>query len=598
MLKDVKILHKLPLIMILLALLSCCATAVIVYINTTDNMKHIAQKQLVALLESRKSSLEQYFYTLEKNIAFHAQSPMVVNALTELSFAWNALPQDKLGYLQRHYIHLNPFKLGNKDSYLQAKDQSKYSELHRKYHPNFKSMIDARQYYDFFLIDPLGNIIYSVNKESDFASNLNHGQWKNTHLAALFKQINAAPKLGDLVYADFSHYAPSNNQPASFLGTAIFDENHLYRGVVVYQMPIEPLDSIMQVTAGMGSSGETYLVGQDNLMRSNSRFIQQRSILSTSVNTTTAQQALLGHSGIDIIHDYRNIKVMSAYTAIDFLQTRWAMLVEIDHAEVMVPVYQLNKFLLISAIVVTLIICLLGMLLAADISKPIRAMTVMMNKLSNNDLSLNIAVESRDDEIGEMANALVIFKENATERQQLQSQLRHLVEHDPLTGLYTRQYALDNVSALMTTARDNHQTLVVMFIDIDDFKLVNDTYGHQVGDKVITDVANNLSANVRKDDIVARIGGDEFLVLLPGVDSLQDSQQIAQNILAAIQIMLPIAGDDTKLTLSIGVAEFPDDGNTMSELMSKADQAMYRVKKRGKNSICYWNPQHQPTESS
>jgi len=340
------------------------------------------------------------------------------------------------------------------------------------------------------------------------------------------------------------------------------------------------------------------LVGQDNLMRSNSRFIQQRSILSTSVNTTTAQQALLGHSGIDIIHDYRNIKVMSAYTAIDFLQTRWAMLVEIDHAEVMVPVYQLNKFLLISAIVVTLIICLLGMLLAADISKPIRAMTVMMNKLSNNDLSLNIAVESRDDEIGEMANALVIFKENATERQQLQSQLRHLVEHDPLTGLYTRQYALDNVSALMTTARDNHQTLVVMFIDIDDFKLVNDTYGHQVGDKVITDVANNLSANVRKDDIVARIGGDEFLVLLPGVDSLQDSQQIAQNILAAIQIMLPIAGDDTKLTLSIGVAEFPDDGNTMSELMSKADQAMYRVKKRGKNSICYWNPQHQPTESS
>jgi len=146
---------------------------------------------------------------------------------------------------------------------------------------------------------------------------------------------------------------------------------------------------------------------------------------------------------------------------------------------------------------------------------------------------------------------------------------------------------------LMKQALKDGTRLVLMFIDVDDFKLINDTYGHSVGDRVLTGVANNLKSCIRSNDIVARIGGDEFLILLPEISDLDDSKHVAQKIVSSVQIPLPITGDDTKLTLSIGMSVFPDDGNDVLELMRQADKAMYSVKDGGKNSFSYWNNEHQ-----
>ena len=279
MLKDIKITKKFPFVMITLALMSAIATGVIAFINTNDSMKLAAPNKLISLLESRKSSLEYYFDNIEHTIKFHAQSPLVINALGDFSNAWDALPEDKIAYLQGHYIDRNPFKVGQKGSLLTANDSSRYSELHRQFHPIFKNMIEAQLFYDFFLLDRQGNLIYSVNKESDFATNVIDGQRRETELATVYKAINSQPKAGKLHYADFNRYPPSGNEPASFIGAPIFDAQHQYLGVVVYQMPIEPLNNIMQVTAGMGETGESYLVGRDLLMRSDSRFLKQRSSL-------------------------------------------------------------------------------------------------------------------------------------------------------------------------------------------------------------------------------------------------------------------------------------------------------------------------------
>jgi len=595
MLKDTKITKKFPLVMISLALMSALATGVIAYINTTNSMKVAAEDKLVALLESRKSSLEQYFYSIENKVQFHAQSPLVINALRDFAGAWDKLPQDRVGYLQSQYINLNPYKTGQKDALLFAQDHSEYSAFHKQYHPTFKNMIEARDYYDFFLFDVNGNLVYTVKKESDYATNIITGQWQNTQLAKVFNQVNVRPMVNKLAYADFEAYGPSGNEPASFIGTSVFNERHQYIGVVVYQMPIEPLDKIMQVTAGMGDSGETYLVGQDLLMRSNSRFLTQRSILTKTVDTTSVTQALAGKTGIDTIEDYRNVSVLSAYTAIDFLGTRWAMLVEIDHSEVMAPVYTLSNFLLISGALIAIVICLLGYLLATDISRPIVAMTNIMSRLSNDELEVNISVSERKDEIGNMAHAMVVFKQNAIDRANLHRELRYIVEHDPLTDLFTRKYALEQVPALMKQALKNDSRLVLMFIDIDDFKLINDTYGHSVGDRVLSGVANNLVNCVRSNDIVARIGGDEFLILLPDIADITDSHKVAEKIVSSVQIPLPITGDDTKLTLSIGMSVFPDDGNDILELMRRADNAMYKVKDGGKNSFSFWSNSHEKT---
>ena len=118
-----------------------------------------------------------------------------------------------------------------------------------------------------------GDLIYSVDKELDFATNLTTGQWKNSKLADLYKQINDFPQQGKVLISDFAPYQPSMGNPASFIGTAVFNQDNQYIGAVVFQLPIEPINHIMQVTAGMGDSGETYVVGNDLLMRSNSRLL-------------------------------------------------------------------------------------------------------------------------------------------------------------------------------------------------------------------------------------------------------------------------------------------------------------------------------------
>ncbi|MBL4631762.1 MAG: diguanylate cyclase [Paraglaciecola sp.] len=592
MLKDIRITTKFPLIMISLALISAIATGVIAYVKTTESIQEAAQDKLVALLESRKSSVDQYFNRIGHKISFHAQSPLVIEALKDFASAWEGLPQDKTAYLQSHYIERNPFKVGQKSSLLIAQDGSLYSQRHKKYHPTFKNMIEARTYCDFFLLDPKGNLVYSVKKEADFATNVIDGIWHDTHLAQVFNGINSQPKPGQLIYADFSFYLPGGNEPASFIGSSVYDEQQQYLGVVIYQMPIEPLDNIMQVTAGMGDSGETYLVGQDFLMRSNSRFLTNRSILNTRVDSSSVKLALQGTSGMNIIDDYRDVEVLSAFAAIDFLGTRWAMLAEIDLAEVMEPAHTLSNFLLISGVLIAIIICLLGYLLANDISQPIVAMTRMMNQLSNNDLKINISVDDRKDEVGSMAKALVVFKQNAVERDRLHNELRYVVEHDTLTGLYTRKYALDQLPLLMNVAKQASSRLVLMFIDIDDFKHINDTYGHAVGDRVLNEMTQNLTECVRKNDVVARVGGDEFLILLPDINSLEDSHQIAKSIISSVQVLLPISGANIKLTLSLGISVYPDDGEDISLLLSLADKAMYSVKGRGKNSYAYWNEAH------
>ena len=589
MLKDIKITKKFPLVMIAFALASAIATSVIAFINTKDNMINAAQDKLTSLLESRKSSLRQYFDTLEHDVQFHAQSPLVINALQHFSAAWKALPSDQESYLQNYYINKNPFPVGKKGALLRADDDSEYSHVHREFHPIFSNMIEARSFYDLFLVDPYGNLIYTVKKEQDFATNILTGHLKDTQLANIFKNINEQPKAASMYYADFMPYEVSLDTPASFIGIPVFDLQHRYLGVLIFQLPIEPLNAIMQVTAGMGNTGETYLVGSDLLMRSDSRFLKNRSILATTVNTYSVREGLAGKSGIGIIKDYRDVPVFSAYTAIDFMQTRWAMIVEVDEAEVLQPVYSMSNFLFISGLLIALAISLFGYLLASDIAHPIAVMTGVIKRLSNNDLEVNISVDDRKDEVGGMANAMVILKQNAIEQESLRTQLKYVAEHDVLTGLSTRKYALEQLDVLIESANKTGNKLVLMFIDIDNFKQINDVHGHHIGDDILCEVANELKKCVRQNDVLARIGGDEFIIILSNIKQVDDSYQIANKITKAVESSLPILEGSKKLSLSIGMSIYPDDAKNASSLLRNADSAMYTIKRNGKNSFGYWN---------
>lgn len=588
MLKNINITQKFPLLMISLALISALATGVIAFSSASNGMRSAAEDKLISLLESRKFSLHQYFNIIQQDLAIHAQSPLLIEAVKDFSQAWDELPEDKTSYLQRQYIHKNPFTAGQKGALLSGKDVNGYNQHHRKYHPVFRNLIKARSFYDLFLFDTQGNMIYSVSKEADFATNIISGRWSKSHLSAVFRKINNNPSPGAQVLSDFSHYKPSGDTPASFIGGPIYDPDGNYIGVLVFQMPIEPLNRVMQVTSGMGKTGETYLVGADLLMRSDSRFYQGRSILTTTVATDSVHQALAGNQGIQVLADYRGVQVFSAYTPINILDTQWAMIVEVDEAEVMAAVYEMSRFLTISGFLLLVLISIFGYLLAQDISRPIVDMTDMMRRLSKNDLDINISVSKRGDEIGGMADAMVVFKKNAIEKSILQKKLNHLANHDSLTGLPTRQYALKTLEKLIEKSKENNSKLAIMFVDLDDFKRVNDTYGHHVGDQVLKNVAHGLSSSVRKNDIVARIGGDEFLIIVPDIDSDRDSNKIASEMIRAVGNSFSARSKKINISVSIGISIYPQHAQEPDQLIKRADSAMYTAKGGGKNSYCYW----------
>lgn len=170
-----------------------------------------------------------------------------------------------------------------------------------------------------------------------------------------------------------------------------------------------------------------------------------------------------------------------------------------------------------------------------------------------------------------------------SERLVAEEKLKHLAHHDPLTGLPNRGVLHDRLQLAMLAAGRSSRQVAVFFIDLDRFKQINDTHGHETGDLVLRSVADRLRAAVRSADTVARMGGDEFVVVAPEVRGSADASRIAQKLLDAFRPRLDIPGHDLKVTPSIGVALFPEDDTDADGLLRHADSAMYEAKQAGRN---------------
>jgi hypothetical protein len=201
-------------------------------------------------------------------------------------------------------------------------------------HPRARLFVTERGYYDFFLIGPEGDVYYTVEKERDFATNLETGEWSNSGLAEVFTRAKRERKEGTIAVSDMQAYGPSDGEPAIFMATAMHDDAGQFLGVIAFQLPTDRILGIMNYTSGMGETGETYLVGQDHLMRSDSRFTDQSTVLSQVVKTPAVDLALAGEQGVEFIQDYRGVEVMSVYLPMQVGDTRWAVMAEIDRDEI------------------------------------------------------------------------------------------------------------------------------------------------------------------------------------------------------------------------------------------------------------------------
>ena len=291
-----------------------------------------AAAELGLLLSLRRGAVENYFDTVRAEVTFWSLNDTLITAQEELADAYTEQLPERLREL---YINNNPYPFGSRSELADAEDGSRYSTAHRSFHSIAKSFVVERGYYDFFLIDRQGDIVFTVEKEDDFATNLVDGPWADTGLAEVYRLALVSGGQRTVVFSDFARYGPSDDAPALFAGVALTRPDGSISGVLAVQVPIERIQSIMQFTAGMGDTGETYLVGEDYLMRSDSRFSDVSTTLDKRVQTATVELALAGATGVQFTLDYRDIEVLSAYTRVDLDGFSWAVMAEIDRAELL-----------------------------------------------------------------------------------------------------------------------------------------------------------------------------------------------------------------------------------------------------------------------
>jgi diguanylate cyclase (GGDEF)-like protein/PAS domain S-box-containing protein len=185
---------------------------------------------------------------------------------------------------------------------------------------------------------------------------------------------------------------------------------------------------------------------------------------------------------------------------------------------------------------------------------------------------------------------IVGVSRDVTERKRVEEQIEYQAYHDALTGLPNRRLFRDRLTVALAHARRMKHPLAVMFLDLDRFKVVNDTLGHSVGDELLKAIAARLQASLREEDSIARMGGDEFTVLLADLKTPDAAAKIAQKVLDTVALPLQIEGTELFITTSIGIALFPSDGDTAEGLLANADHAMYRAKDAGRNSYQMFTP--------
>ncbi len=201
-----------------------------------------------------------------------------------------------------------------------------------------------------------------------------------------------------------------------------------------------------------------------------------------------------------------------------------------------------------------------------------------------------VSISGVSSDSGKFLRFVCIFSD-ISEAKQTQEQLYHMAHYDSLTGLANRRYFLDRLESTLDEARRSKDPVAVMFIDVDAFKLINDNFGHRVGDQLLREMSDRLKACVRESDTVSRIGGDEFTLILPKLHYPQSGAIVAQKVIQRVSEPFNIEQREIVVTTSIGIAVFPDDAADADSLVQNADAAMYRAKETGKNNYQFFSPE-------
>jgi diguanylate cyclase (GGDEF)-like protein/PAS domain S-box-containing protein len=631
------------------------AIASIAYIYSTKSESLLyqqAHQQLESVNELKYRSLAMYFSYRRSDIRALAGSETVVNLARELE----ALDR----------------KFADPQSPKHYKEVVKVQQHYREHLSDF---IHAYMYSDAFVVDAAeGHIMYATHTPEVIGKNVTDYIAQSNPMAKVWQHVmqTRTVHISDMFLCDIHNY-----EPEMLIAAPVMEDNRVM-AVLILQLPGNATSEIMHMSEGMGDTGESYLVGEDFLLRSNSvlepiRYSVKNSFHhpdTSAVKTDAVLRALAGKKENGIITDYRQVRVLSAYRPFALEGFIWAVISEMDESEVINQISHLKKKIYIWALSISLLLTITGYfiirrIIDASVVQPLMRShqrsksfeDVIHNSLNEiyifnqDDLHftfvnrgavintgyseeefkrmtpLSIKPEFSKDTFMELIEPLtkgfqeqIVFETiherkngsrydvdvrlqlmniegqkcfvaiitDITERNRTIAEKEHFYElstHDHLTQLYNRHMFEELYGAEVNRSRRYTNRLTLIIFDIDHFKEVNDTHGHQIGDYVLQRLSAYVSEHLRNSDIFARWGGEEFVILMPYITYDEAVAKAERLRLGIEKLEFETVGH---LTCSFGVTAVNVEAS-MEENLANADTALYRAKEEGRNRIVRHN---------
>lgn len=412
-----KLSQKIPLLVVAAALASGVTVAIADYRQAAAELSRSAEQNLISHLDARRLALVDYLASIRRELRTQADNPFVIEAFRNFKNGWDDLGDDASARLTYLYIDENPYPETARRQLNRASDSSSYSLAHERFHPRLRDFVEHYGYRDLLFVDMWGSVIYSEMKQNDFATHLENPALADSGLARAYRRTAAGPTYGAETFVDFEFYAPAGGRPTGFVARPLLDESGMTIGIIVLVMPIDRIDRLMNVGTGMGRTGEAFIAGPDLLMRSDSRFSRESTILTRRVDSGPVKAALEGRSGVmasyGVGDDGTEQQFLSAYAPLDFLGARWAIVAQITLSEINTPVVRMRTTAMLNGLILAVSVAIVGYILTRiTVVSPLTRVTAAVRRLTAGDRHSPIPSVERGDEIGDIARALVLFHDN------------------------------------------------------------------------------------------------------------------------------------------------------------------------------------------
>ncbi|MGH7125024.1 MAG: cache domain-containing protein, partial [Stellaceae bacterium] len=332
------------------------------YRQASRDLRRDAEDKLLALLQARTITVSEFLESIQRDLRIQATNPFVIEALSSFLAARADLGAGANAKLHDAYVTKNPFPIAQRGRFEPASDTSSSGVAHRHFHPQLRNFTERYGFRDMLLLDLDGNVVYSVKKRDDFASSLSEAPHQTGGLARVHREALANAISGNEAFVDFVPYDPGGGEPTGFIAVMMYDEGHRPAGVLAFEMPVDRINRLMQMGAGLGRTGETLIVGSDRLLRSASRLDSSSTILRQRISIDALSRAFAGESGLAISQEKRadgsEVAVLVAFQPIDFLGTRWVIAAKADLDEVYAPVRAMRDRAIVNGFGIAVLVAL------------------------------------------------------------------------------------------------------------------------------------------------------------------------------------------------------------------------------------------------